>query len=125
MGKDATASLSYGFIIPQPKVLEVLQNLQNSTEKVEEFGYGNGVELLEKLLLGHLNERFEGEFDMVFLTAGDYDFEGLAILYKGVGKRVTVWGFGSESTSHTISASQFGPSFNVTRIRAFVIWVVG
>jgi len=46
-------------------------------------------------------------FEVVFLTAGEDVVKGLAILYNGIdGRReITVWGFGSQSTSHTISAS--------------------
>jgi len=114
MGKTATARISYGFIIAQPKVLEVLQKLQNSTEKVTKFQYGDGAELLEELLYKHLAERGIGEqiFEMVYLTSGEYDFEGLAILYKGIdGESLTVWGMGSRSTSYTILASQLGLPF--------------
>ena len=34
---------------------------------------------------------------MMFLTRGEYDFDGLALLYKGITKRAMVWVFGSQS----------------------------
>jgi len=52
-------------------------------------------------------------FEVVFLTAGEDVVKGLAILYNGIdgGREITVWGFGSQSTSHTISASHLSPEY--------------
>jgi hypothetical protein len=78
MGRDATAALSYGFIIPQSKVLKLLQKLQNGTEKVTSFGYGEG---FESLLRKHFKEAGidEEDFEMEFLTSGEDEFKGLAV----------------------------------------------
>ena len=98
MGKDSTATLSYGFIIPQSSVLALLQKLQNTKEKVTNFDYQDGEpELLEKLLKKHFEERELDKFELSYLTMGDYEFVGLAILFSGIIKRAMVWGFGSRS----------------------------
>jgi len=72
MGQDATAFLAYGFIIPQPEVLEILQKLKNSTKKVKTFDYDEA-DHLQELLFEHL-EITQDDFEMRVLTAREDDF---------------------------------------------------
>jgi hypothetical protein len=149
MGKDASAFLYYGIIIEQSDVLKLLDELQDSEKPVkqkevaykdrdsnyveklmlelknsgkpvkrEDFGYEDA-EYLNELLYKHLKGG-EDDFYFLYLTSGEDDYRGMAIVYKGVkGDRVTVWGFESQSMSHTID---FTMKLTVTRYRAFVFW---
>src|SRR6266511_2672570 len=83
---------------PQSKVLELLQKLQNSKEKVKAFGYEDA-KRLQDLLYDHLKKKGlnEENFEMVFLTAGENLYRGLAILYDRIDReKLLVWGFGTQ-----------------------------
>jgi hypothetical protein len=92
MGLDTVSVLSYGFTVPQSKVLELLQKLKldadyNSNMNDDEaraFMYEDA-EILQELLEKHLKDggiNTEG-FSMRVLQEGD-EFEGLAMLYNGM-----------------------------------------
>jgi hypothetical protein len=91
MGLDTVSVLSYGFIIPQSKVLELLQLLQKGTEyetkdPAEDFIYEDA-DILQELLTERLKEGgIDVEsFSMQVMQIGDGDeFEGFAILYNGM-----------------------------------------
>jgi hypothetical protein len=54
------------------------------------------------LLYKHLKGG-EDDFDFLYLTRYESEYKGMAIVYKGIeNERVMVWGFGTQSMSHTI-----------------------
>jgi len=121
MGSDATASVSYGIIIPQPKVLKLLRKLQTSSSSstsTKDFDYSSA-SCLEELLGKHLHPDEEEEeiFQMDFCTRGDGDHDGMVVLYKWIDpERITVWGFGSQSPLtfilfYILTTIRFTPEF--------------
>ena len=115
-------------IISQLDVLEVLQKLENSTEKVTSFHwqYGGGADRLLELLFAHMKERGLGgeDFEMVFLTSGEEKFNGLAILYNGTrGESLTVWGMESQGMSHSFTA-KFTISTIESHCLCFMYWAL-